>query len=228
MNISILCPSRGRPALAKRMADSAVQTCKDVHGLEILFYLNADDPLLSEYQQGPYQVFIVGCDGPTSYSWNELARLAAGDILMLMGDDVVFETDGWDGKLRNLAIAVQTSQGKRAVAVFSFDDGRSELGKGHPHPAMTRAAYEQLGYLACPIFRHFFVDTWLVEVAHKAGVFHYLPDVKLLHDKPWKEDTVPDETKDRIRRINVLEADEATFVLAKQRYMAADVEKLKG
>lgn len=247
VNISILCPTRGRPEMARRMAESAVETAADTRGLEILFWLNEDDPKLSEYKHSPYTVLIMGKDGPTSYAWNELAKRAAGDILMLMGDDVVFETPGWDNKIRHGLIdhlipgnklqdvVVEGSQpgersawpiyGHHKVAVFSFDDGRSPLGEGHPHPAMTREVYNRLGYLACPMFRHFYVDTWLVDLAKEAGIFHYIPDMKVLHDKPWDRGA-PDETKLRIATTSVHDADKATFDLAKERYFEADLEAL--
>lgn len=223
MNISILCPSRGRPEMARRMAESAVATASDARGLEVLFWLNEDDPKLSEYKHGPYTVLIMGKDGPTSYAWNELAKRAAGDILMLMGDDAVFETPGWDERLREEA--APDLDGWVKCKVFSFDDGRSELGTGHPHPAITREVYNRLGYLACPMFRHFYVDTWLVELAKEAEIFHYIADMRVLHDKPWDRGA-PDETKLRIATTSVHDADKATFDLAKERYFEADLEAL--
>lgn len=230
VNISILCPSRGRPEMARRMAESAVSTATDTRGLEILFYLNEDDPLVGEYKHGPFTVFIMGRDGPTSYAWNELARRAAGDVLMLMGDDVVFETPGWDVKLRGALCELNGSSAGNpggGLGVFSFDDGRSPLGEGHPHPAMTREVYKRLGYLACPMFRHFYVDTWLVDLAKAAGIFHYLPDMKVLHDKPWDKGT-PDETKARVANTNVHDADKATYEWAKGRCFVADKAALLG
>ena len=48
--ISICCPSRGRPTLAKRMAESAINTAKNKN-IEILFYLNDDDTELENYKK---------------------------------------------------------------------------------------------------------------------------------------------------------------------------------
>lgn len=228
MNISICCPSRGRPELARRMAESAVATCMDAKGLEILFYLNADDPELERYQEGPYTASVVGPDGPTSYAWNQLAARARGDILMLMGDDVVFTTHGWDEKLRKATMPLVRTEKQGPVGVFSFDDGRSPLGTAHPHPALTREAYRRLGYLACPMFRHFYVDTWLTEVAQAAGCFHYLPDVQLQHLKPAEQGGV-DETKLRVSRTNVNAADRATYEWAiAGGHKALEIGRLRG
>ena len=46
--ISISCPSRGRPELAKRMIDTAYETAAS--DIQFLIYLNDDDPMLDEYQ----------------------------------------------------------------------------------------------------------------------------------------------------------------------------------
>lgn len=211
VSISILCPSRGRPELAKRMAESAVRTCVDPKGLTIAFYLDHLDPTVMEYVSTPYTTKVIGVDGPTSYAWNELAKTFTADIMILCGDDVVFETEGWDEILRKAAT-------ENPVGVFSFDDERSPLGTGHPHPAVTRMAYEALGYIANPMFYHWYVDTWLREVALKAEKFHYLGNVRLAHRKSPK-----DETHKRIRATNLRNADEETYNLARKRYFAADV-----
>ena len=46
--ISISCPSRGRPELAKRMIETALDTAENE--VEFLIYLNDDDPTLEQYQ----------------------------------------------------------------------------------------------------------------------------------------------------------------------------------
>ena len=46
--ISFSVPSRGRPKLAARLVNSARSTANN--DVEILFYLNSDDPTLQEYQ----------------------------------------------------------------------------------------------------------------------------------------------------------------------------------
>lgn len=211
MKISILCPSRGRPLLAYKMARSALEKAFNARDIEILFYLNEDDPERPNYLLSPFTAFVDGPDGPTSYAWNLLAKRAAGDILMLVGDDVEFTTQDWDRKLSEEATPYLQAG---TPAVFSFDDGRSELGTAHPHPAMNRTVYNRLGYLACPMFRHWCVDTWLVEIAKKAACFHYLADIQLAHQKP-SDSGAGDETHQRIRRGNFHTADMATLEWAR-------------
>ena len=71
--ISILCPSRGRPELAKNMIDSAIATSNIP--LEFLLYLNDDDPELPRYiELIDSKHYSIGPDRSTGYSWNLLAR----------------------------------------------------------------------------------------------------------------------------------------------------------
>ena len=96
--ISILCPSRGRPDLAKKMIDSAVALAAT--DIEILLYINDDDPELNRYKELIDSKYIIlGPDRSPAYSWNRLAELAKHDYYFLMGDDAWFETQDWDLKL---------------------------------------------------------------------------------------------------------------------------------
>ena len=71
--ISFSCPSRGRPELAKRLVETAESTAK--HDVEILFYLNDDDPKLAQYKDLlDKKYYTVGPNQSTCYSWNILAN----------------------------------------------------------------------------------------------------------------------------------------------------------
>ena len=71
--ISILCPSRGRPELTKRMVDSALAMASQP--IEIILYLNDDDPTLDEYKRLiDSKYYQIGPDQSPAYSWNKLAN----------------------------------------------------------------------------------------------------------------------------------------------------------
>ena len=98
--ISFSCPSRGRPTLAKRLVDTATETQQGE--TEFLFYLNNDDPTLEQYKDLlDEKHYTVGPNQSTCYSWNLMAKKAKNDIVMLMGDDVQVQTQGWDGIIAN-------------------------------------------------------------------------------------------------------------------------------
>ena len=95
--ISILCPSRGRPTLAKRMIDTVYNTVSDPKNIEFLLYLNEDDPTLDDYKKYiDKRHYTIGPNQSTCYSWNQLAEKAKFDILFLAGDDIQFMTKNWD------------------------------------------------------------------------------------------------------------------------------------
>lgn len=198
--ISILCPSRGRPELARKLYDSLKQNTSG--DFELLFYCNVDDEQVVKYSQylpngsSNCRIFY-GHDQPTGFSWQFLAEKASGRILILMGDDAEFITPDWDTKLL-------TEYGKLPadkIAVFSFQDGRGEVGLSHPHPAVTREWMNALGYFVPPQFLHWYLDTWLVELAQSVQRFFYVKDILVRHTKP-SDHGKPDETHNRIRRSN--------------------------
>ena len=93
--ISISCPSRGRPELAKRMIDTAYDTAAG--DIEFLIYLNDDDPTLQEYKDTiDKKHYTVGPNRSTCYSWNLMAEKAKFDYVFLAGDDIQFKTQHWD------------------------------------------------------------------------------------------------------------------------------------
>jgi len=176
MKISVLCPSRGRPEKAKRMLDSIYAT-KNGSEVEVLFYLNEDDPRLQEYPLDDKRCIVhIGKDSPPAWSWNWLAGKATGDLLMLMGDDNIFTTPCWDEKY--IEAAKQYPDG---IFVISCPDGRTK--DGNPHPTVGRGWVNTLGYFVPPIFLHWFVDSWTQYMAQSLGRFIRLEDVEIKHDK---------------------------------------------
>lgn len=171
--ISVLIPSRSRPEQARRAHDSLLDMARNPGEVEVLFYLNNDDPLLNEYLKIEFNTPpIIGPDNPTSYSWNLLAKQCTGDLLMMGGDDSVMLTEDWDIKI---ADAVDED----GISLISFDDGRPEL--GYPNWCITREWYEITGYFVYPQFIHFCVDTWNTDMAARINRLHYLPDVVYEH-----------------------------------------------
>ncbi len=229
MTIAILCQTRGRPELCARMIKSALATAEDATGFEVLLYVDNDDPRLNDYA-----VLAAGCPnvrlvtGPSldaAWRWNTLARKATRGsthpLLMMAGDDMVFQTQRWDA-----AFETARTNFPKGLGLLSFDDGRGPKGKSHPHPVMTREMYEILGYFSPPMFQHWYIDTWLVEVAKRAGCFAYLHDVVVGHVKP-ADSGVLDDTHLRIRSAGRHDRDTLMWEIS-QPYLNLDVQRMKG
>lgn len=170
MSIAILCPTRGRPEQLNRMIKS-VNDCARV-------YVDQRDMM------------------PTVQKWNDLAEHAATyedhKLFMLGSDDMWFGDYGWD---KALIDHYNTLENK--IHVYALRDSRDD--NGTPHPIVTREYIEAMGYFVPPIFLHWFVDTWTVEIAKAKGVFTHLKDYLLIHDKPSDRGEA-DETHSRIRQ----------------------------
>lgn len=160
--ISILTPSRSRPILAKRMVDSMLANpgCD----VEILFFLNADDPALPEYQKFlNSNQYIIGPNQSTCYSWNLMAEKAKYDILFLVGDDAQIVGDNW-GKL----IINEFNKIPDKIACV-YPRAPSVSKAKSPHFCLHKNWIKALGYYLPPIFYHWYVDTWVAEVTKALG-----------------------------------------------------------
>ena len=147
-NITLCCPSRGRPEYAKRMQNSAFATAANPNNIKVKFYLNQDDPMLKQYDVIDAE---IGIDRSTVMSWNMLAEKERSRMYMLVGDDAEFITTGWD------RIFLQQYR-KYPDGIFMIG---TATGKKHglenqtsPHPVITREWREALGYFWPFQFHH--------------------------------------------------------------------------
>jgi hypothetical protein len=108
--ISLLLPTRGRPHLMKDLVASYRENSHNKEQNELLIYLQNDDNSVPEYVNVFQEInlkqdrdFFILNPYPTGHMWNLLADKAKGDLLCLMGDDVVIETPGWDRQIEEAA-----------------------------------------------------------------------------------------------------------------------------
>jgi len=149
--------------------------------IEILLYLNEDDPELEKYQ---YLIdskhIIVGPDRSPVFSWNKLAENAKYDILMLQGDDAWFETNNWALKV------IEAFEQYPDKIVFVYPDLEGYPWKGGyltadhcPHFFIHRNWIDTVGYFVAPHFWHWYVDTWWRDVAKIIDRRHIIKDLKI-------------------------------------------------
>ncbi len=234
--ISILCPSRGRPLLAVRMIDTIYKTVSQPKTVEILFYLNDDDPMLDDYKKYiDKRHYTIGPNQSTCYSWNRLAETAKHDILFLAGDDIQFMTKDWD---KNIIRAFDQHADKICMVV-PFDGNGKGKGNdllpnkepytlmegdvaGSPHFALHRNWIKALGYFVPPFFWHWYVDTYTQTVARKLGRCVLLTKTLVQAKKIF------DDTATLVRQnLNINLRDDYVWSMVKDRHVDADVEKLQ-
>lgn len=204
MTIALLCPTRARPEQFKRMCGSAVNTAQIQDYVKIYAGFTEGDETLSDYNGRHLFDECIYPDGmPTAFKWNLLAEEAMKDknnkLFMLCADDTVFSTPLWDKALLDHYNALENK-----IHVYHLRDSRNP--EGTPHPIVTREYIEAMGYFLPPIFLHWFVDTWTVEIAKSVGCFTHMKDYLLVHDKPSDKGQA-DETHNKIRNMGWRERD---------------------
>lgn len=219
--ISILCPSRGRPNLAKKMVDTALSTAKGP--IQILIYLNDDDPKLQEYINTIDNKFlIVGPDRSPVYSWNKLAELAVFDILMLQGDDAWFETEHWDEKVANVFNQYPDKIVFAYPNLNGYEWRGGKLTEDHcPHFFVHKNWVRALGYFVPPHFWHWYVDTWYRDISKLINRRHIMNDVKI----PLLVD-FEDATDSRKDRLSNRERDHWLWQHTNRRWLHSDAAAL--
>jgi len=142
-------------------------------------------------------------DYPTAMKWNALAEIAMKNpenkLFMLAADDMIFSTPCWDEALLEHYNILENK-----IHVYALRDSRDP--DGTPHPVVTREYIEAMGYFLPPIFLHWFVDSWTIQIAMANNCFTHLKDFMLIHDKP-SDKGEGDETHNRIRRLGWRERD---------------------
>lgn len=218
--ISILVPSRGRPDEFSRMVTSCLDTAIHKRFVEIVAYVDADDPVRDMYPARPQLRYVYGDRIVLSEMWNECYRKASGEIFMHCGDDIVFRTSGWDVVVRE---AFASSEDK--ILLVHGDDCSPNTDALATHGFLHRRWVETVGYFVPPLFSSDWNDVWLTEVADMIGRRVKVPIVtEHMHYAFGKaeRDLNTDEREERGRRDNVVEIFQST---AKER--RSDAAKLR-
>lgn len=177
--ISILCPTRGRAAKAEKFAKSVLENAADRDSVEILFYIDSDDPEMSDYTKRLVNLqgcrLIYGRPDSVSRSWNVLAHFSRGDFLIMGNDDLEYKTGRWDAILRQQIKRI----GKPLFCAWMNDGINGD--KHCAFPIVPRLWYETLGRFTAGVFEFGYNDTWIFSVARQAGCIHYLDMIVATH-----------------------------------------------
>ena len=181
--ISILTPTRNRPNNCDRFIKSLYETTQYTGTLELLFYVDSDDPAKDIYkeieerwQNNFWRVeFVIGEPMSVSKSWNIIAKKSLGDIMIMGNDDLVYKTVRWDSKLMARLIELDNP-----YYLSWFNDGIN----GNRHcafPVITREWYETLGYFSPGVFNFGYNDTWVYDIAKRVGKLNYMNEILVEH-----------------------------------------------
>lgn len=172
MKISIIHPSRNRPKEAFATAKNWLLKADNDLGADFRYILSLDidDPSLNDYNTlfenfGLYGLSIVSKNRSAIDAINNAAKIATGDLLIVVSDD----TDcpiGWD------TLLLKELQGKSDFCA-KVDDGLQPTLV--TMPIMDRVYYERYGYIYENSYSHMFCDQELTAVAIMTGKYIKLP-----------------------------------------------------
>jgi len=199
--ITLICPTKNRPDLCKRMVESAYATADGKIGI----ILGIAEPSIyyADYEniKGPDKIPAGAL--PTVATINLIAKRLIEEgtttLFFVVGDDAVFKTKGWD-----TALLKAYSELENKIHVFGLQDSRDK--EGTPHPIATKEFIQAMGYLLVPIFNHWYADTWLSDLTKANNCFTYLRDYVLEHKKP-SDEGVFDSTYKDLRGSGTMERD---------------------
>src|ERR1700752_333878 len=160
MSVSLLLPTRGRAALVQRLFDSVVETSTDLERLEVVLYVDEDDRESREISHSKLSlVKLVGHPGETMGNMNRACYDAShGRYVMLVNDDVVFRTKGWDARVCDAA-----SRYPDGIALVYGND--LDQGEAVPtFPIVSRAGCDLLGEICPRGYRHLHIESHLLDI----------------------------------------------------------------
>jgi hypothetical protein len=186
--ISLMVPTRSRPSNVARLLGSLLETAMRPDLVEVLFYVDDDDPCLDIIQEvaersawqplavktyvGP-RIVLSECP---NVLWRQLAR---GEILAFLGDDYIFRSDWWDGMVRQAF----TSCPDKILFVHGRD-GIHPDGSFGTYGFIHQRWAQTLGGVLPGHFGADWADTWMNEVANTISRRLYLSNIYLEHMHP--------------------------------------------
>lgn len=180
--LSLIVPTRGRPAKLARMLDSVAGTAYHPERLEVVLVVDADDPAsLVEHPRLKVRHAIVP-PGLTMGALNRAGYAAStGDHVMLLNDDVISRTPGWD--------AIALGCFRRLPDPFALVHVNDTLMRDNlcVFPLVSRAFCELAGGICPASYTRYRIDDHIEDVFNLLAVLGerrivYLPDVVFEHD----------------------------------------------
>ena len=178
---SLIVPTRGRPAQLADMLGSVASTAANPERVEVLLVVDADDPasLLRDSRLSVRHVVVP--PGRTMGELNNAGyRASAGTYVMLLNDDVVVRTSGWD--------AIALGCFRRFPDPFVLIHVNDTLMRDHlcTFPITSRAFYERAGEVCPRDYQRYRIDDHIEDIFNLLVVLGerrvvYLPDVVFEH-----------------------------------------------
>jgi glycosyltransferase involved in cell wall biosynthesis len=182
ITFSLIVPSRNRPGQLRRFLDSIAATVSHIDAVEVILVVDEDDPATVAVGHPRLLVrHVVVPPGLTMGALNMAGYEASGGrYLMLLNDDVVAQTPGWDERI----LQVFGSHPDDIVLVHTNDTLMRE--NLCVFPIVSRTFCDLVGGICPRDYIRYRIDDHIEDIFNLLGVLGerrtvYLPDVVFQH-----------------------------------------------
>ena len=210
--ISLLLPTRKRPALANRFFESVVKHSRFLDKIEIVLYIDEDDHGSHDLWHPNIRLKKIIGPGRTMGGYNtECLKRSIGEIIILVNDDVVIQTTGWDERIR-------MAHGQFSDEIYlAYSNDFFKRKKICTFPILSRKTCELLKHPYPENYLGAFIDTHIFDLFKRLKhIGHdrilYLEDVVFEHYHYRNGKSPLDETYSKRGRFD----DDATFLALRE------------
>ena len=157
--ISLLLPTRGRPELAKRFMQSVAEQSIYPKDVEIILYMDGDDIESHGIDYPGLNVQRIIGPRQTMGAYNsECLDQSNGEIIVLVNDDMVIRTHGWDERLRQLDASFEDK------VYLAYGNDLFKKGNLCTFPILSRKTCQALKEPYHRAYRGAFIDYHLMDI----------------------------------------------------------------
>lgn len=181
-DISFIVPTRGRVERLRAMLTSVVETASRPDLLEVVLVIDQDDVATKDFDFAGVEICKIVT--PTGGTMGELNRTgyaaSTGRYVMLMNDDVVVRTKGWDETALSCF-----RQFPDEIALVHVNDTIFEQ-RLCTFPFVSRVFCDLMGEICPPVYRRYRIDDDIYNIFNLLAILGhrritYLPDVVFEH-----------------------------------------------
>lgn len=167
IKFSLLHATRGRPGQAMQTRQAWLHSASDPSQVEHIFAAQQSDKDSYELPNCYLSKDPPDWASSSVSNWNLAAEQSKGEILIVIADDLL-PFENWD---RFIADIEQQYFKPNQPWILKIEDNENDNGILR-HPVMSRAVYNQNGYIFHPEFYGVFCDNHLTKIAADEDIYH--------------------------------------------------------
>lgn len=210
MKTLVICPTKNRPDLCQQMLKSFKDTITE--DTKIIFTLEEDENKYQEYKNlfSLENVTFFECPPKnlTSHINDMVSIFPDYDFYMIINDDVIFNTKGWDKALTS----------KKGI---NYGNDLLQGSTLPTFPCVSAEIVRSLGYIQSPFVERYYGDTILNFIGRETKCLNYFPAVQIEHIHYLNKKRIQDSSDTN------MEEDMINFAKWIQTQSKADINKVR-